>query len=220
MSKPSGTADSQRRVFVRRRTRSTNAQTRGLTELDQNLLQESDLSSAYDSQQPIFLEIGFGNGVALADFAVKNPNWLCIGVEVFEPGIGSLVNRIREFELKNVRIKVSEGLTFIESMAYHSINLLWLLFPDPWPKKRHHKRRLINSQFVETLEQKLAIGGEIRIATDWIDYADVIEFEFGRSNLFNGERISAGLGRATTKYEERGNRLGHEVSEFVFQRSE
>ena len=209
----------QRRVFVRRRTRTTVAQARGLAKLDEFLLKQPDLEAALERAVPLFVEIGFGNGQALVDFAATHPHWFCVGVEVFEPGMGALVNQCLKREITNLHIVNGEGLTFLESLPDGCLDLLWVLFPDPWPKKRHHKRRLITEEFVEVLRNKLTKQGEVRIATDWAPYAEEIEWIFEMNPYLDGGRISQSDERKTTKYEKRGETLGHTVAEYIYHRS-
>ena len=205
-----------RRVFVRRRSRTTTAQARGLARREEFTLKDDEIEEARSQQRPLFVEIGFGNGAALAQFALAHPDWLCVGVEVFEPGIGALINQCIDNQIPNVRMTHVEGLSFLESLKNDSVDLIWVLFPDPWPKKRHHKRRLITSEFAEVVFHKLREGAHIQIATDWADYAEQIETVFkARRHQFSSE-IASREARVTTKYEQRGLRLGHDVTESIY----
>ena len=201
---------------MRRRTRTTVAQARALERLDEYLLSAESIEAAFGRSGPVLVEIGFGNGNALAEFASLNPDWNCVGVEVFRPGIGALINRCDQEDIQNVRIVDGEGLTYLESMPDNSADLIWVLFPDPWPKTRHHKRRLVTREFAEVAAKKLKDEGTLTIATDFASYAEDIE-----SALFDIDPLVGGIAkgtsdRITTKYEARGIRLGHSVTEFEY----
>lgn len=206
----------QRRVYVRRRSRTTVAQARALEHLDKYLLTPDSIERAFGRTGPVLVEVGFGNGNTLAEFALQNPDWNCVGVEVFRPGIGALINRCEEQEIKNVRIVDGEGLTYLESIHDSSIDLIWVLFPDPWPKTRHHKRRLITREFAEVATQKLKDDGKLSVVTDWASYAEDIEKALGEVNSLVGGIVERTSDRTTTKYEARGIRLGHSVIEFQY----
>lgn len=205
-----------RRVYVRRRSRTTAAQARGLQRLPEFLLDSKAIDHAFGREGKILVEIGFGNGGALAEFAAANPDWNCVGVEVFRAGIGALINQCLAHDLSNVKIVDGEGLTFLESLDDASIDMVWTLFPDPWPKARHHKRRLVTNSFATVVEQKLKDGGELHIATDWQEYAEQIAEVLRAADRLHGGKMDASALRSATKYERRGVRLGHTVSDFVF----
>ena len=208
---------SERRVYVRRRSRTTVAQARALEHLESFLLTSGPVDQAFGHQAPVMIEIGFGNGNALAQYAMAHPDWNCIGVEVFRPGMGALINVCQERELDNVRIVDGEGLTFLESLEEESVDLIWVLFPDPWPKARHHKRRLVTQEFGEIVAQKLKPTGKLTIATDWEPYAEDIEEALGKVERLQGGVAPKNDVRTTTKYEQRGQRLGHQVINFEYQ---
>lgn len=194
----------------------TTAQARGLEQLPKYLLSDAGLHESFQREARVLVEIGFGNGDVLADFAVGHEDWNCVGVEVFHPGIGALVNRCEALGLGNVRIVESEGLTYLESLVPQTVDLLWVLFPDPWPKARHHKRRLITTEFGEAAARCLKTTGRLQIATDWADYAEQIKQSLsGIANLTGGIAPSDSVHRQT-KYESRGLRLGHEVVNFEY----
>ena len=205
-----------RRVYVRRRSRTTVAQARALEHLDQYLLAPNSIEEAFGRSGPVLVEVGFGNGNALAEFASLNPDWNCIGVEVFRPGIGALINQCERQEIKNVRIVDGEGLTYLESIQDNSVDRIWVLFPDPWPKTRHHKRRLVTREFAVVAAQKLKDNGKLSIATDWAPYSENIEEVLGGVDSLNGGIVQRSSDRITTKYEARGIRLGHAVTEFEY----
>ena len=206
----------QRRVYVRRRSRTTVAQARALERLENYALVSSSTEETFGRIGPVLVEVGFGNGNALAEFASQNPDWNCIGVEVFRPGIGALINRCEQQKIKNVRIVDGEGLTYLESVKDNSIDLIWVLFPDPWPKTRHHKRRLVTREFAEVAGQKLKNDGKLLIATDWATYAEDIEKALGDVDSLVGGVVEGASVRITTKYEARGIGLGHSVTEFEY----
>lgn len=210
----------QRRVYVRRRSRTTVAQARALERLDEYLLSSASIEEAFGRTAPVLVEIGFGNGNALAEFASSNPEWNCVGVEVFRPGIGALINRCEQQDIKNVRIVDGEGLTYLESIPDNSLDLIWVLFPDPWPKTRHHKRRLITREFAKVAAGKLKFEGKLAIATDWASYAEEIEEALGDVDALIGGVVKGTSDRITTKYEIRGIRLGHSVTEFEYVKRE
>lgn len=166
----------------------------------------------------LMVEIGFGNGDVLARFASSNPLWNCIGVEVFRPGIGALIRRCQAEALKNVLIAETDGLTLLEALPDSSISLLFVFFPDPWPKKRHHRRRLVNEEFVELSSRKLKVEGSACLATDWKHYAEQIGTVFGNHPLFDGGPSERYELRPKTRFEERGEKLGHEIWDFQYRR--
>lgn len=184
------------------------------------MLSPASIDKAFGRAAPVLVEIGFGNGSALAEFASSNPEWNCVGIEVFRPGIGSLVNRCEKQDIKNVRIVDGEGLTYLESVPDNSIDLIWVLFPDPWPKTRHHKRRLITREFAIVAAQKLKGKGKLALATDWAAYAEEIEEVLGGIDTLKGGIVKGTSERITTKYEMRGIRLGHSVTEFEYVKRE
>ena len=153
----------------------SNAQAQGYAKLAEYRLQPQALQE-YFSAQPnkIFVEIGFGNGEVIAQIAEQNPTWHCLGIDVYRPGIGALINRCQRSDLKNVRIVEEEATAVLESMPDSTIDLLFVLFPDPWPKKRHHRRRLVNVEFAELLQTKISKSGIVYFATDVGDYAEQI----------------------------------------------
>ena len=213
---PSNPTD--RRVYVRRRSRMTVAQARALEKQACYSFLSDSVAGSFGREAPLLVEIGFGNGSALAEFATLNPAWNCIGVEVFRPGIGSLINRCERQGIENVKIVDREGLTFLESLASETVDQIWVLFPDPWPKTRHHKRRLVTSEFGEVAASKLKPSGKLLIATDWQEYADEIETALRQVESLDGGVVEGSTARNATKYEERGNRLGHAVSNFEYRK--
>lgn len=192
------------------------AQARALERLHEYELSSASIEEAFGRTAPVLVEIGFGNGDALAEFASSNPEWNCVGVEVFRPGIGALINRCDKQDIKNVRIVDGEGLTYLESIPDDSADQIWVLFPDPWPKARHHKRRLVTREFAKVVAQKLKGEGKLTIATDWASYAEEIGEALGDIDALVGGMVNAASERIATKYEKRGIRLGHSVAEFEY----
>ncbi len=219
------------RSFVRRPGRITTGQRRAL----ETLLPRwgiaftggaLDLDAAFGRKARRVLDIGFGDGEALLATAARFPAIDYLGVEVHEPGIGHLLKLIERSGLTNIRIIDRDAVDVIESMlpaaAFDAVNIF---FPDPWPKKRHHKRRLISADFLETLARILKPGGLLHIATDWSNYAEQIADLLGDSARFRdaGETLPADdplAFRPPTKFEARGRRLGHDVVDFYFRLDE
>jgi tRNA (guanine-N7-)-methyltransferase len=188
-----------------------------------------DLACEFGRNAPRVLDVGFGDGEALITAAANYPDIDYLGVEVHEPGIGHLLVLLERAQLGNVRVIARDVVDVIADMlAPSSFDAVNLFFPDPWPKKRHHKRRLIQPAFVESVAVILKPHGLFHVATDWASYADhavaVIEgssrFELIDETRAPGEtpaRVDEALGfRAPTKFERRGRRLGHEVVDLVY----
>lgn len=179
----------------------------------------------FGNTNPIVLEIGCGMGETTAKIALQNPNINYIGIEVFKTGVGALLKRIEENQLTNLRVMQHDAVEVVRDMMAHGVlDGVHVYFPDPWHKARHNKRRLIQSPFVRELALRLKTGGYIHCATDWEDYAiqmlDVLSRETLLTNtatdLSLGGYIPRPEGRPLTKYENRGNRLGHGVWDLVF----
>lgn len=173
---------------------------------------------------PRVLEIGFGMGQSLAEMARVNPDSNFIGIEVHRPGVGRLLHSIAEHEIRNIRIYCHDAVEILrDSIADASLDTVQIFFPDPWHKKRHNKRRLIQPEFVALLVQKLKPGGIVHLATDWEDYAQqmmaVLSDAQGLANTSGeGEFAPRPEQRPLTKFELRGERLGHGVWDLVFSR--
>jgi len=216
------------RSFVRREGRITAGQQRALQDLwpryglaaDQPL----NLATIFGRRAPLTLEIGFGNGDALATMAGQQTDTDFIGIEVHRPGVGRLLQQLDEHELSNVRVMREDAVQLLNScFPDNSLDRLLLFFPDPWHKKRHHKRRIVQPAFIELLARKIKPGGILHMATDWEDYARHMLEVMGESAAF---RNCAGSGnyspqpdyRPVTKFERRGQRLGHGVWDLLFER--
>jgi len=217
------------RSFVRREGRLTSGQARALEELWPRFglepgQTEINIAKIFDRNATTILEIGFGNGESLASIAETHPENNYIGIEVHRPGIGSLLLRLEEGGIKNARVICCDaGDVFLSNIADESLDAIYLFFPDPWPKKKHHKRRLVQPGFVQQLRYKLKIGGRFHVATDWQNYAEyvlaVLSAAEGFINIAGNGRYSAKPEyRPETKFERRGRLLGHDVWDLVFQR--
>ena len=190
----------------------TASQSRGYRELERiRLTTLGSPQSAFAQNNPLLVEIGFGMGQALVAFAESKVEWNCIGIDVYRPGIGALVRECESHELENLRIVEGEALSTLTQFPDEAIEMLWVFFPDPWPKRRHHKRRLVGEEFVSTATTKLRRNGKLYIATDWEPYAEVILEIMDSNPHFEGGRIERPDWRPQTKFEDRGLELGHEV---------
>ncbi|MCW9000158.1 MAG: tRNA (guanosine(46)-N7)-methyltransferase TrmB [Kangiellaceae bacterium] len=219
------------RSFVRREGRMTAGQTAAYEELMpvyglEYEKQKLDLAQLFGNQNPVVLEIGFGMGASLAEQATKNPDKNFFGIEVHRPGVGSLLARIKEPGATNVRVIAHDAIEVLEHMISDaSLDKVQLFFPDPWPKKRHHKRRIVKSDFVQQLRTKLKNGGIFHMATDWENYAEhmlgVMQAESGWQNLSeNNDYVPRPDDRPVTKFQARGERLGHGVWDLMFTKTE
>ena len=164
------------------------------------------------------LEIGSGMGETTAEIAQAHPEADFIAVEVHGPGVGSLLNRIESLQLSNLRVIRHDAVDVLDKMiADASLAAIHLFFPDPWPKKRHHKRRLVQPDFAALAARKLAPGGTLHAATDWPDYAEHMEVILKNESML--QRAEAGfVKRPTTKFETRGKRLGNPISDLYWRR--
>lgn len=217
------------RSYVLRAGRVTEGQKRALQELWPRWGIEPgagplDFRAVFGNDHPVVLEIGFGNGEATWRMAKASPDENFLGVEVHKPGVGRLLLKLEEHGLENVRIACEDAVALLrDRVPDASLAGVRVYFPDPWPKKRHHKRRIVQPPFVELLGRKLRPGGILHLATDWAPYAEHMlevmrvapEFE----NLSpDGAYCEKPGWRPPTKYEKRGERLGHEVADLVFRR--
>jgi tRNA (guanine-N7-)-methyltransferase len=178
-----------------------------------------DLRQAFGRDAPRVMEIGFGDGELLAAMAAADPATDFLGVEVHEPGIGHALLLVEKFGLANVRLVRHDAVEVLEQqVADGSLAGVNLFFPDPWPKKRHHKRRIVQPEFARLVARKLAPGGVFHVATDWAPYAEHIEAVVAAEPAFEQPPLPA-TSRPRTKFERRGERLGHDVYERAWQRS-
>ncbi|PJD95887.1 MAG: tRNA (guanosine(46)-N7)-methyltransferase TrmB [Legionella sp.] len=170
----------------------------------------------------VIVEIGFGMGHSLLTMAKENPHLDYIGIEVHKAGVGSLVADVHEQQVSNIRIIAHDAVeVFQTQLADHSLGGVQIFFPDPWHKKRHHKRRLIQPAFIHLLAQKIKPGGFIHCATDWQDYAEHMLDVLSHEPLLHNQQQQGGYSprpasRPLTKFEQRGERLGHGVWDLLF----
>jgi tRNA (guanine-N7-)-methyltransferase len=209
------------RSYVLRQGRTTPAQARALETLFPKhgiAFSRETIGSARAA--PLILEIGSGMGETTVAIAKAHPEVDFIAVEVHAPGVGSLLNAIEKEKLSNLRVIRHDALEVLEHMiADGTLAAIHLFFPDPWPKKRHHKRRLVQPAFAALAAKKLAPGGVLHAATDWPDYADQMEAVFRNERLLEPARAGF-TARPVTKFESRGRRLGHPVRDLAFRRKE
>jgi tRNA (guanine-N7-)-methyltransferase len=206
------------RSYVLRQGRTTPAQKRALDELFPKYgIPFSDQKIA--SSRKLVLEIGSGMGETTLEIAKAHPEVDFVAVEVHGPGVGSLLNAIEREQLANLRVIRHDALDVLEHMiADGTLAAIHLFFPDPWPKKRHHKRRLVQPAFAAIAARKLKHGGILHAATDWPDYAEHMDAVFSKEPLL--EPAAEGFtSRPVTKFESRGQRLGHPIRELLFRRA-
>nr|WP_148714161.1 tRNA (guanosine(46)-N7)-methyltransferase TrmB [Chitinolyticbacter meiyuanensis] len=213
------------RSFVLRQGHLSKGQERALEELGPRFLvpyvaEPLDLATAFGRSAPTVLEIGFGMGNATAEIAAAAPETNYLGIEVHTPGVGSLLKLIGEQNLGNIRIVHHDAVEVLEHMiAPGSLDGAHVFFPDPWHKKRHNKRRLIQPEFVKQLVSRIRPGGYLHLATDWEDYAiqmlEVLSAEPLLENTADGYAPRPDY-RPLTKFENRGIKLGHGVWDLVF----
>ena len=182
-----------------------------------------DFDTLYDRAAPVILEIGFGNGESLCQQALSDPDRNYLGIEVHRPGVGHLLRLAEETGLSNLRVINHDAVEVLHyQIPDQSLDRIQLFFPDPWHKKRHHKRRIVNAEFVHMVQQKLKPGGLFHLATDWQDYAEhmlaVMEQAEGFSNTAGANVFAEKTGRPPTKFEQRGQRLGHGVWDLVYRK--
>ncbi|HUL12972.1 MAG TPA: tRNA (guanosine(46)-N7)-methyltransferase TrmB [Methylococcaceae bacterium] len=217
------------RSFVRRQGRITQAQALALENLwpiyGLDPKEPFDVGRAFSRDAPLTVEIGFGNGESLAKMAAAAPEENFLGIEVHRPGVGHLLLKVEELVLSNIRVYCADAVEILQDkLADQSLAGIQVFFPDPWHKKRHHKRRLIAPEFVNLAARKLKSGGIFHAATDWEDYArqmlEVLEGCEGLSNAAGENSFSERPDhRPLTKFEARGQNLGHRVWDLVFVRN-
>ncbi|SFH60240.1 tRNA (guanosine(46)-N7)-methyltransferase TrmB [Modicisalibacter xianhensis] len=217
--------------YVLRAGRMTAAQQRGLDEvwpqlglkLEDGLL---DLDAVFGRRAPRVVEIGFGMGASLIEQAETHPDTDFIGIEVHAPGVGKLLDEVDKRGLTNLRVYRDDALEVLtRCLPEASLDGLQLFFPDPWPKKKHHKRRIVQPAFVELVRTRLKPGGTLHMATDWEAYAEhmaevMAEAPGFRNTSSEGPYVPRPEFRPLTKFEHRGARLGHGVWDLIYRRSE
>ncbi len=219
------------RSFVKRAGRLTASQQKALASLwpawgieysDSAL----DLDAVFGRSAPRVLEIGFGNGDSLVDMAAGNPDTDFLGVEVHEPGVGHCLIRIGEAGASNLRLIMHDAIDVLEhQLGRATLDRVNLYFPDPWPKKRHHKRRIVSPAFLALVASRLKPGGHLHIATDWENYAEHIDETLATAPGFMLEERrehdgTRPLDRPATKFEARGLKLGHRIWDWRFRRAD
>ena len=176
-----------------------------------------DLKAIFPKANTVIMEIGFGMGEATAIIAKNHPENAYIAVDVHPPGIGKLLSRIDEEKLTNVKVIEDDVHVVLEHMiADHCLDGIHLYFPDPWPKKKHNKRRIVNEAFLKLIHPKLKKGGFIHIATDWVPYAISIQEVFSNSDLFTGGVIQKPDWRPVTRFEDQGIDKDHAVNDMYY----
>ncbi len=218
------------RSFVVRGGRMTDAQQRALGELWPRYGIDTadaplDLDACFGRRAPRTLEIGFGNGDHLATLATRHPERDYLGIEVHRPGVGRLLLSCNAQGSRNVRVICRDAVEVLEHvLPAASFDEVLLLFPDPWPKKRHHKRRIVQAPFIALVAKVLAPGGVFRLATDWEPYAEEMLARLNAARDFENLAPDGGYAardesRAATRFERRGQRLGHGVWDLSFRRT-
>jgi len=194
----------------------------GLTVSDELL----DFTTLFGRDAPTIVEIGFGMGKSLAEMAQENPQQNYIGIEVHRPGVGALLKLVEEKNLTNIRVYNHDAIEVLENcIPKNSLAGVYLFFPDPWHKKRHNKRRIVQPAFAQTIASHLKTGGQFHMATDWEDYA--VHMMQVMSDAKNYQNISGEKQytprpdyRPLTKFEARGHKLGHGVWDLIFEKLE
>lgn len=214
------------RSFVMRAGKLTNGQKRAVEEilpkfkLDEN--DKFDCQKAFGNNNPVYLDIGFGNGESLIHIARMHPEINFIGMEVHLPGVGHLLLKMEEHDLQNIRIYQFDGVEVLrDCFTENSIDAMHIYFPDPWHKKRHNKRRLIQAPFVKSIIPKLKQDSRLHIATDWQEYALHIQEVFEEFPQFeniekDNDFTKRPDWRPITKFERRGINLGHDSYDLVY----
>lgn len=222
----------------KRKIRSFVLRTGRLSEFQRNMMNENwaeygldhqtepfDFEKIYGNTNPVVLEIGFGMGKSLVEMAEQNPDKNYLGIEVHTPGVGACLSYAIEKGVKNLRVICHDATEILrDCIADESLGGLQLFFPDPWHKAKHHKRRIVQPHFIETVAQKLSAGGFIHFATDWENYAEhMLEVLQAMQNTVGIRNTSATNDyiprpdfRPLTKFEARGHRLGHGVWDLYF----
>jgi tRNA (guanine-N7-)-methyltransferase len=186
--------------------------------------EQIDLAAAFGRRAPRVLEIGFGNGESLLELAAAHPERDHLGIEVHPPGVGHLLLRADATGLANLRVICADAVEVLRhALAGCEFDEVLLYFPDPWPKKRHHKRRIVQPAFVELVVERLSPGGVFRLATDWEPYAEHMLETLGactrlRNESADGRYVPRPDSRPVTRFERRGQRLGHAVRDLAFRR--
>jgi tRNA (guanine-N7-)-methyltransferase len=217
------------RSFVLRQSRLTKAQKRAIDTLwpvygidaGDTLL---DFSQLFGNDSPVTLEIGFGNGASLAEMAIADPKTNYLGIEVHHPGVGNLLKLIQEHNIPNIRIMDNDAVEIIKKrIPETSLSRVHLYFPDPWHKKRHNKRRIVQPDFIKLIASRLKPSGIFHMATDWEDYAEHMTEVMHASSDFTSQSDTHYSPRPDyrplTKFEKRGLKLGHGVWDLLYRKT-
>ncbi len=181
-----------------------------------------DLSAVFGRHAPCVCEIGFGMGQSLLEIAEQQPDLNYLGIEVHQPGVGMLLKRMVDHQVSNIRLYQEDARQVLSDCIFdQALAGVQLFFPDPWPKKRHHKRRIVQPQFLDLIYRKLEPHGFFHLATDWQPYAEEMLEKLSLDQRFEnrygqGQFAPDRAGRPQTKFEQRGQRLGHGVWDLVF----
>ncbi|MCY4014457.1 MAG: tRNA (guanosine(46)-N7)-methyltransferase TrmB [Gammaproteobacteria bacterium] len=189
-----------------------------LLKLPEGPIGSSLWAAEFSRAAPLAIEIGFGNGVALAHLALANPDWNCVGVDVYRPGFGALMLACQKDGIGNVRIVESEALTLLRRLAPASVRLVNVFFPDPWPKARHHKRRLVNADFGSAVAGCLESAGTLSLATDWEPYAEQMVEILAAVPTLHGGQTERPDSRPMTAFEAKGTAAGRAVVDLTYRR--
>ena len=186
-------------------------------------VQPIDLARTFGQAAPVILEIGFGNGDSLLQQAKDHPQHNYLGIEVHRPGVGHLLHLVEDAGIRNLRVINHDAVEVLQQqIPDNSLDCIQLFFPDPWHKKRHQKRRIVNAAFIELVHQKLKPGGTFHLATDWEDYAQYMLAEMeqaqGFVNAAGKGNYAKNTNRPATKFEHRGRRLGHGVWDLIYKK--
>jgi len=205
------------RSFVVRQGRMSDRQRSALAELwDQYVIELPEepfaATDCFDTDQPLTIEIGFGMGDSLVEMASLYPHKNFIGIEVHRPGIGHLLAEASKKNLSNLKVIANDSMVVLNRLKPRQVSCLQIFFPDPWPKRRHHKRRLINTRFLDLVFGCLKTGGVFHVATDWEPYGAEIRGLLDEDGRFEAVAVP---GRVETKYERRGLGLGHKVMDIA-----
>jgi len=217
--------------FVLRQGRLTQAQQNALDNLwpeygIEFTEQPLSFNSLFDNDNEVFVEIGFGNGESLLQQAKNQPQYNFIGIEVHGPGVGHLIHLANQDNIRNIKVIRHDAVDVLKhQITDHSLKQVQLFFPDPWHKKRHHKRRIIKPEFIAQLRKKLKTGGCFHMATDWQHYAEQMLEQMDAAEGFHnisgaGHYSETKAARCETKFERRGLRLGHGVWDLIYEKQQ
>lgn len=201
-----------------RRGRRTPRQERALANPGPALLSRETLAEVMAGDRPIVLDIGFGTGETVVAMAQDDPDTLIVGVDMHTPGIGDLLATVDELDLANVRVVEADVRLILDVIPPGRLTGVRTFFPDPWPKKRHHRRRLVTSDLAHALADRTRVTGFWHLATDWAEYADQMDEVVGGCARWVGGRITRPAARPVTRYERRGMAAGRESTDLLFER--